>query len=99
MTHFVSGGERTSSPESLSFFQKAKVVLGGVNIPRPVNDRTPESLGLRFEVHRFGGSDGNSLEAWSIGHPGSKGIVVLCHGYSASKANLLPEAAAGPRGA
>jgi alpha-beta hydrolase superfamily lysophospholipase len=92
MTHFVSGGDRTQVPEKLTMFQKAKVLLTGVTIPRPENRVTPESLGLPFETHRIDGNGGPNLEAWLLPHPHGKAVVLLFHGYSASKTELLSEA-------
>ena len=46
MTHFAERGDRTARPERLSVFGKVTVLLSGVNIPRPVNKRTPEDFKL-----------------------------------------------------
>lgn len=94
MTHFTTGGARTGNPETLSVWGKAKIFLTGVNIPRPTNRTTPDSLGLPFEVQRFQGAAGQNLEAWFIPRADAKGLVVLFHGYSASKGNVLTEAKA-----
>jgi pimeloyl-ACP methyl ester carboxylesterase len=94
MTHFSPAGERTGNPESLSVWQKAKVLVAGVTIPRPTNNKTPGSVGLPFTVHRFRSADGTGLEAWHIPHSQARGLVLMFHGYSASKATLLPDAAA-----
>ena len=44
MLHFTDSGARTDSPESLSLLRKAKTLVSGVNIPRPVNDTDPGIL-------------------------------------------------------
>ena len=93
MTHFRDGGTRTRDPETLSFLEKIQALVLGVNIPRPVNQRTPENLGLPFKTELFQGTDGK-LEAWRIQHPRSKGVVLLVHGYANCKASLLQEAKA-----
>jgi hypothetical protein len=87
-----SVGERTPRPEQLSVLTKVAVTLTGVNIPRPKNNRTPKDFDLAFETHRFANARGAMLEAWFA--PGDDGrlIVVLFHGYAASKAGLLPAA-------
>jgi uncharacterized protein len=89
MTRFTGGGERTTKPEQLSFFDAATVMIGGVNVPRPRNSRTPAALDLPFETHRFSSGNGSTVEAWYV--PGKdKGlIVVLFHGYAASKSTIL----------
>jgi alpha-beta hydrolase superfamily lysophospholipase len=91
MTHFTTGGDRTNNPENLSVWQKGWVLLTGVNIPRPTNSATPESIGLAFTVHRFQSADGMDLEAWHVPQANPHGIVVAFHGYAACKSNLLPE--------
>jgi alpha-beta hydrolase superfamily lysophospholipase len=93
MTHFRDGGAKTGNPESLSFPAKMHALVLGVSIPRPVNQRTPESVGLPFKTELFQGTDGK-LEAWRIQHPQPKGEVLLVHGYANCKASLLQEAKA-----
>jgi alpha-beta hydrolase superfamily lysophospholipase len=93
MTHFRDGGAKTGNPETLSFAEKMHALVLGVNIPRPVNQKTPESLGLPFMTELFQGTDGK-LESWRIEHPRSKGTVLLVHGYANCKASLLQEAKA-----
>jgi alpha-beta hydrolase superfamily lysophospholipase len=94
MTHFAAGGQRTANPESLSFVQKARAVLLGVRVPRPVNTLTPEDVGLAFEVHRLPTTRERRLEAWYCQHPEPRGLVLLFHGYAAAKSSLLNEARA-----
>lgn len=94
MLNYTQQGERTASPESLSFLQKARILLTGVKIPKPHNTSTPATLDLSFEVHQLRLSENISLEAWYIPHNQSDCIVLLFHGYSAAKSSLLPEAKA-----
>ncbi|HZU36188.1 MAG TPA: alpha/beta fold hydrolase [Gemmataceae bacterium] len=94
MTHFTREGKRTRRPESLSLAQKLWVLATGVGIPRPANERTPESLGLPFTCQRFQSTDGTNLEGWLIPRAQAKGIVLLFHGYASCKACLLGEARA-----
>lgn len=95
MTCYVATGARTGKPESLSFLQKASLIFTGVTVPRPTCDgRTPESVGLPFETHRIPGDGGVELEAWYLHSPGSRGLVLMFHGYAECKSSLLREAAA-----
>ncbi len=94
MTHFVSEGERTPPPETLTFGQKLKAVALGVQIPKPSNARTPYNFDLPFTVHWFKSSDGTRLESWFIPCPNATNLVILFHGYASCRANLLHEAAA-----
>ena len=93
MTHFVSNGRRTGSPESLSVPQKVKVLLTGVTVSKPVNRVTPDTLGLEFETHRFSGGAGE-LEAWFVPSGRPRGLILMFHGYASCKSELLREAAA-----
>lgn len=91
-THFSSGGKKTSVPERLSFFHKVCVLVGGVNVPRPTNRETPRDYGMEFETHTFPGAFETPLEAWLIRSPEGEGLVIMFHGYAASKEVLLPAA-------
>jgi alpha-beta hydrolase superfamily lysophospholipase len=93
MTHFAAPGSRTPPPEQLSAVGKLGVVLTGVRLPRPVNDRTPDADGLTYETHTISGGP-FPLEAWYVPHPQPRGTVLLFHGYAACKSTLLPEAKA-----
>jgi alpha-beta hydrolase superfamily lysophospholipase len=94
MTHFSSGGRSTIRPEEMSVLGRAAVLLTGVNLPRPANDRTPADLNLSFETRRLRTADDVELEAWYIAHPDPRATVVLFHGYGTSKSKLLNEAGA-----
>jgi len=94
MLNFTERGARTARPEQLSIVRKAKTLLTGVNIPRPQNSSTPSDYGLEFETHRVVVSDTISLEAWYVPRAESRGVVLMFHGYAASKSSLLPEAGA-----
>jgi hypothetical protein len=94
MLHFTQYGQRTEPPEALSLWQKFKILLTGVNIPKPTNNVTPNNWGLPCEVHHFQTKDGLELEAWYIPHPQTNGIILMFHGYALSKPSLLPEAKA-----
>ncbi|NBV24691.1 MAG: alpha/beta hydrolase [Proteobacteria bacterium] len=95
MMHFVRSGERTPSPEKLTLLDKVKVLLTGVTLPRPENRRTPKDLRLAFQTLHFPGTKGIELETWLIQatNAPTNGIVVLFHGYGASKESLLAPAA------
>jgi dipeptidyl aminopeptidase/acylaminoacyl peptidase len=91
MTHYTARGTRTNSPEHLSPLQKAGLVFTGVNLPRPVNEKTPD---LPYETVILKTRDHVKLEAWQIPRSNSLGTVILFHGYGSCKAYLLPEATA-----
>lgn len=93
MLTYRAGGERTASPERLSRFQRALVLLRGVNVPRPVASATPADRGLAFEEGRIKLDNGICLSYWRVPREGAKGLAMLFHGYSTEKSALLPEAA------
>lgn len=92
MLWFAEGGPRTVRPQKLSLLGKVQVLLTGVRVPRPENDRTPIDLGLEYETRTFPVDPIVTLEAWSIPAAGAGETVILFHGYAASKSELLPEA-------
>src|SRR5687767_2543817 len=84
-TRFAPAGRRTPPPEKLSFRQKVQVLALGVDVPRPVNVRTPANFGLPYERHVFPGNRGIALEAWVVPLERARGTVVLFHGHAGSK--------------
>lgn len=106
MTHYlVDGGiVRRQKPEDLSVTEKAWIVLTGVRVTRPENERTPESVGLPYETHRIDFDRGQDfdreqdreeyLEAWFTPAENSKGIVLLFPQYGGSKEGVLSPAQA-----
>lgn len=92
MTHFAPAGAPTPRPEELSRFDRARVLLTGVNLRRPSNTQTPADLRLEYATHRVKTSSGIELEAWYMPHPSPRAVAVMFHGYGGCKANLLHEA-------
>jgi alpha-beta hydrolase superfamily lysophospholipase len=91
MSHFVPEGSRTPKPEQLGVFGKLRVLLTGVQLPRPINHGSPADMGLAFETVRIPSMRGIELEAWRL--PASAGtdgpLVLLFGGYGGSKDGLL----------
>jgi len=94
MMRYSRGGNRTRAPESLTLRGKARVLFSGVNIPRPggtlsMDDLEGEWCRMRIPI------DGDvTLESWYCTAGGeNRPLVILFHGYSASKESLLLEAA------
>jgi alpha-beta hydrolase superfamily lysophospholipase len=92
MLNFTQTGTRTARPENLNLWQKVKILLLGVNIPKPKNHTTPQDFNMVFETHCFQVNDTVELEAWYIPQRQAKGLVVMFHGYAVAKDQLLPEA-------
>ena len=93
-TRFSPAGRRTPPPERLSVGETIRVLAFGVDVPRPINRRTPSDHGLAYERHVFPNARGIPLEAWFIPLDGARGTVVSFHGHAASKDSQLREALA-----
>lgn len=93
MTHYSAGGVKTPSAGKLGAMGKLKVMLTGLNIPKPTDAETPADYGLRYETRGFRGAFGIRLESWYVPVPAQRGLVLMFHGYAASKGKLLPAAA------
>jgi hypothetical protein len=57
MTHFVTGGSKTDSPEKLTLLDKAAILLTGIRVPRPVDRQTPADMGLPFVTRHVTSAD------------------------------------------
>jgi alpha-beta hydrolase superfamily lysophospholipase len=94
MLHFAPEGNRTKPPEQLSWREKLHVLVAGIHLPHPNNDRLPENLSLSSTVHRFPAADGVELEGWWIPRVNPRAVVILFHGWGSVKSTLLEEAKA-----
>jgi hypothetical protein len=93
---FAAEGTKTRQPEDLSALEKAGVLFTGVTVPKPHDEATPAAFGMPFERHAIVMHERErsvKLGAWWIPHEQPRGAVILFHGFTASKAQLLPEAA------
>jgi alpha-beta hydrolase superfamily lysophospholipase len=92
MTTFAPEGS-VPRPETLSLAAKARVLFSGVRLPRPRNNKHPADVGLAYQVHTLPGEAGE-LHGWYVPCDRARGLVLLFHGYTACKSNLLAEACA-----
>jgi pimeloyl-ACP methyl ester carboxylesterase len=92
MMHFTSNGTRTRKPEDLSFWTKIRVIINGVNVPRPISQGTPSELAHGSRTLLINGPDNITLETWYCDQGEETPLIILFHGYSAKKTNLLSEA-------
>ena len=93
MIWFVTDGLKTRPPRELSLVGKAVVLMTGVRVPRPVNQRTPTDHDLKFAIRLVPVDEQVDLETWWIPTEAPRGTVILFHGYAGAKSDLLPEAA------
>ena len=92
MTHYVPNAERPHIHVPMTAWEKTRLFLGTLALPRPVNHSTPADRHLEYETLHFAGAHGLQLEAWRI--PGQEGqpVVLLFPGYAGSKDSLLANA-------
>jgi len=89
-SHFdISQNEKTKKPEELTFLAKLKVLFVGISNPKPINKNKPDS---KFETVKIKTHRDYTLETWQLKVPDSRGTVLLFHGYTGKKSDLLYEA-------
>lgn len=95
-THFTNNKQaKTQKPEALSWPEKIKTILTGVNNPRPqAQSPAPAS----YQTIRL--KSNYEIECWYSGKtahpqddPGIKGAVAIFHGYGGEKSGMLDKAA------
>jgi alpha-beta hydrolase superfamily lysophospholipase len=92
MMRYSSAGQRTQVPENLTLVSKVRVLATGVNLPRPMNKRTPQALGLDYSTHTIRGAGEPVLEVWRVPGKAARPVIVMFHGYSSCKSELLSAA-------
>jgi alpha-beta hydrolase superfamily lysophospholipase len=85
-THFDHSAEKTKE-DRLSFGQKVKTVLLGINNPRPRNIHFPDKPFEKIVL-----SSNKKIECWLIKRDSSRGTVILFPGYAGEKSALLNKA-------
>lgn len=92
MMHFTSRSARTADPEKLSLNRKLRVLLSGVNIPRPQASTSPSDLAPACRSIRIHCTNGITLGAWYCSGSVSNPLVILFHGYASEKSSTVAEA-------
>jgi alpha-beta hydrolase superfamily lysophospholipase len=92
MTHFVADAPRPSIHVPMTAWDKARLFLGTLALPRPINRQTPADQRLDFATLHFAGAHGLRLEAWRIPGRDDQPVVLLFPGYGGSKDSLLANA-------
>ena len=89
---YTGGTERTPSPESLGWAEKARVLIRGVQVPKPKMHSSPADYELPWESISVPGRASTGLSGWLIPKPDASELMILFHGYNSEKSGLLPEA-------
>jgi len=92
LTHFQRGAPRLPKVEELSLGQRLQFALLGPPLGRPENEKTPADYRLEFTTETVAVRPGIELEVWRIPVAEARGTVLLLHGYTDSKARMLPDA-------
>lgn len=92
MMHFEAGKPRTGLPETLNVAQKIKVLLWGVNIPRPHSTAAATVLGPAARSLQIEGEGNVKLGAWYCPGSAKSPLVILFHGYTGDKSGTVAEA-------
>ncbi|GAK52105.1 lysophospholipase-like protein [Candidatus Moduliflexus flocculans] len=89
-THFIEDRTRTRSPELLSQYEKIKILFTGVSLPKPINTHTPEEYDIAYNTRTITSQQGLETIVWEIMSPHAHHVIILFHGYSSNKGDLLP---------
>lgn len=92
MLRYAAGGARTEKPEALAPLAKLRILLSGVNLPRPADERPPSVLAAEARALTIAGGGGIRLSAWFADHGPEAPLAIFFHGYSTDKTRLLLEA-------
>lgn len=92
MMYFTRGGSRTNQPEKLTLGQRIKVLITGVNMPRPVSNLHPSELSTDCRRLSIRTQDDVTLGCWYVDQGEKTPLVILFHGYAGQKNGLLQEA-------
>jgi alpha-beta hydrolase superfamily lysophospholipase len=84
-THFTDEPvSRTKDPLDLSLSEKIKILIAGIDNPRPHNLAEPTQRFENFDVNSSG-----RVACWKVPTDSSKGTVILFHGYAGEKSSLI----------
>lgn len=86
-TTFSNTPEAALNIDTLSFFEKAKYALFGIDNPRPTRLLYPERAYKTIHIN-----SNERLECWLMDVPDSKGTILMFHGYKGNKSQLLEPA-------
>ena len=92
MLRYAPGGTRTEKPEALAPLAKLRVLLAGVRLPRPADERPPAALAPDAQALAIDVPGGIQLSAWFAGQGPHAPLAIFFHGYSTDKTRLLLEA-------
>ena len=88
-THFAKSGVGSKDFEEMGFWDKLALVASGFVNTKETLKSLPQN---EFEMVELEARGGQKIACWHIKKEKSKGTLLLFHGFTSSKAALLPEA-------
>jgi hypothetical protein len=80
-------------PRRLFTSDRIRMVVTGIPLAKPRNERNPRDVGLSFQTHIVPGEGSRPpLEAWFVPGMDATTVVVLFHGHGGTKSELLRHA-------
>jgi uncharacterized protein len=86
-THYSSNKSERTDPKKLTLIKKIGLIFTGIDNPRPVDLEFPKT---EFITHIIIGD--KKLESWYVAVPSTKGLILLYHGYTGSKSQMISRA-------
>lgn len=83
-THYTESSKPRLIASKLSGADIAKIVVFGIDNPRPVNTAKPSQPYEKVKIQ-----SNKELECWSIKTANAKGTIILFHGYGGEKSGML----------
>lgn len=83
-THFSDDKVEKTKNSKLSTLEKIKLLLTGINNPRPEDQTKPSQ---KFETVNI--QSNKKIKCWLIKAVQSKGTIIIFHGYGGQKATML----------
>jgi alpha-beta hydrolase superfamily lysophospholipase len=84
-THFSEPTvARTADPKALSILTKLRILVMGIDNPRPSHERLPTQT---YSVVYVNSTE--RLECWKIDAAAARGTVILFHGYAGEKSSMI----------
>lgn len=92
MMNFSAQGERAMKLDDMSFGQKLKALLMGVNPSRPTAHLAPAVIDDHCESLQIAEQGSPTLGAWHCPVDDNQRLAILFHGYLMDKSSLIEEA-------
>jgi uncharacterized protein len=86
-THYSSDKVERTDSKKLTFIKKIGLIFTGIDNPRPEDLEFPKT---DFETHIIQGD--KKLESWYMPIQNPKGLILLFHGYTGSKSQMISRA-------